>query len=33
MQHFMEELRPFGDAAPVREFDTLVQESGVRVPR
>lgn len=31
--HFLDELRPFGDMTPVREFEALVQESGVRVPR
>ncbi|MGW7576314.1 transcriptional regulator [Streptomyces sp. NPDC054765] len=33
LQNFRDELRPYADAQPVREFDALVQESGVRVPR
>lgn len=31
LEHFREELKPFREAQPVREFDALVQESGVRV--
>lgn len=30
LEHFREELKPFREAQPVREFDALVQESGVR---
>jgi len=33
LQNFRDELRPYAEAQPVREFDALVQESGVRVPR
>lgn len=33
LQNFRDELRPFSDAQPVREFDALILESGVRVPR
>ncbi|MEU8994118.1 transcriptional regulator [Streptomyces caniferus] len=33
LQSFRDELRPYGDAQSVRDFDALVQESGVRVPR
>ncbi|MFF9788596.1 transcriptional regulator [Streptomyces nigrescens] len=33
LQQFRDELRPFADTTPVREFETLVQESGVRVPK